>query len=55
MNIEDEENLTPEKQRQWKEAKILKEFTEKFISNQKDLPPEFQKVVDDNFWELLER
>jgi len=29
-------------------------FFEKFISDQKPLPPEFQKVLNDNFWELLE-
>jgi len=23
------------------------------IKNQKDLPPEFQKTVDENFWELI--
>ncbi len=38
MNIEDEENLTPEKHRQWEEA------IEKFLNNQEDLPPEFQKM-----------
>lgn len=25
-----------------------------FIANQKPLPPEFQKIINDNFWELLE-
>ena len=25
-----------------------------FINNQENLPPEFQRVVDDNFWDLLE-
>ncbi len=34
--------------------KILEAFVGGIMDNQKDLPPEFQKVVDDNFWELLE-
>ncbi len=37
------------------EDKILKDFLEKLLNNQKDLPPEFQRVIDNNFWELLER
>ena len=32
---------------------ILYEFFEKLLKNQKDLSPEFQKVLDDNFWELI--
>ena len=26
-----------------------------FIESQQPLPPEFSKVVDDHFWELLEK
>lgn len=33
---------------------IGNDFIKKFISEQVDLEPEFQKVVDDHFWELLE-
>jgi len=29
-------------------------FLNDFIEQQEPLPPEFQKVLDDNFWELLE-
>lgn len=32
---------------------VLKEFYDKLASQQEPLPPEFQKVIDDNFWELL--
>ncbi len=32
----------------------IAEFHKKLVENQKDLPPEFQKVLDDHFWELLE-
>lgn len=35
------------------ESKILEEFKKKLIESQEDLPPEFQKVLDDHFWELL--
>ena len=37
------------------EEKILQEFAEKLLENQEDLPPEFQKVIDDHFWELVEQ
>jgi len=36
------------------EDKTLKEFIEKLVNNQEDLPPEFAKVIDEHFWELLE-
>ena len=35
--------------------KILKDFVEKLVSNQKDLEPEYAKVVNDHFWELVEK
>lgn len=31
--------------------KILDGFAEKFI--QKPMPPEYQKIIDDNFWDLI--
>ena len=34
--------------------KELSEFADRLASQQEDMPPEFQKVVDKNFWELLE-
>lgn len=34
--------------------KILEEFFDKLINNQESLPPEFEKVIDEHFWELLE-
>jgi len=33
---------------------ILQEFENKMADNMVDLEPEFQKVIDDNFWELIE-
>lgn len=33
---------------------ILDDFLKKFLSEQTELPPEFQKVVDDHFWELID-
>ncbi len=32
----------------------LEEFARKLLNDQEDIPPEFQKVLDDNFWELAE-
>lgn len=32
--------------------KALKDFADKLINAQQDLPPEFQKVLDENKWEL---
>ncbi len=29
------------------------EFERELLKNQKPSPPEFQKVLDDNFWDLL--
>lgn len=34
--------------------KALGEFYNKLLLNQKPLEPEFQKVLDDHFWELLD-
>lgn len=34
--------------------KGLKDFSDKLINNQQDLPPEFKKVWHDNFWDLIE-
>ncbi len=31
----------------------LKEFSTNLAARQEDLPPEFQKVLDDNFWDLI--
>lgn len=35
-----------------KPADIKEKFTE-FIAGQKDIPPEFAQVVNDNFWDLI--
>jgi hypothetical protein len=32
---------------------VLAEFAKKIISNQTDCPPDFSKVVDKYFWELI--
>ena len=44
----------------WKEIdnvaedeKVLKDFARKFISEQKPLPPEAQKILDENLWDLI--
>ena len=33
-------------------ANIKEKFTE-FVASQKDIPPEFAQVVNDNFWDLI--
>lgn len=37
------------------DERFLADFYRKLASEQKPLEPEFQKVIDDNLWELLER
>lgn len=34
--------------------KTLGEFYNKLLLKQQPLDPEFQKILDDNFWELLD-
>jgi len=29
------------------------EFEKQLLSSQEDLPPEYSKTVDDNFWEIV--
>lgn len=36
-----------------KEECRLLEFERNMIENMQDLEPEFQKVIDENFWQLL--
>ena len=36
------------------ENKILQEFGKKLVESQIDIPPEFQKIVDENFWDLVD-
>jgi hypothetical protein len=36
------------------DADTINELLSYFIENQEGLSPEFKKVLDDNFWELLE-
>jgi len=33
--------------------RAIKKFHKDLLRNQKPLPPEFQKIIDDNFWDLL--
>lgn len=35
-------------------AQALSEFESRLRENQEPLDPEFQKVIDDNYWELVE-
>jgi len=37
-----------------KEGKSLEDFADWLRDNQEDMPPEYSKIVDDNFWELRE-
>lgn len=32
---------------------ILSDFKEKLLEEMEDMPPKYQKLVNDNFWELL--
>ena len=32
---------------------ILNDFAKNLLENQQPLDPEFQKVLDDNYWELI--
>jgi len=34
-------------------ASELAKFYNKLAASQEPMPPEFQKVIDDNFWDLL--
>jgi len=36
------------------DEEILKIFWNELINSQEDLPEEFQKVLDEHFWDLLE-
>ena len=33
---------------------ILKDFEQKLIESQQDLPEDFQKVLNDNIWDLYQ-
>ena len=35
------------------ELEILKEFSNKLLANMKSIPPEFEKILIDNFWDLI--
>ena len=35
--------------------KVISEFYNKLLNSQTDLNPEFSRVIEDNYWELLER
>lgn len=34
--------------------KCISDFYSKLLNEQEDLGPEFRKVLEDNYWELLE-
>jgi hypothetical protein len=38
---------------QEEQFKTLEEFADNVLNNQQPLEPEFEKVLHDNFWELL--
>ena len=35
-------------------TKILKEFAKKITQNQKNMPPKYQKMASEHFWELVD-
>lgn len=35
------------------EQEILENFARSILSQQKDLDPEFQKIMDEHFWDLV--
>jgi len=52
--------MKDEEAQEWPEDKIKALFSikeasplERLLKKQKDLDPEFSKVVDENFWDLL--
>lgn len=50
MKTHEDENQEQENSFQDKE---LQDFVNRLRDNQKDMPPEFSKLVDEHFWELL--
>lgn len=48
FNLEKSMEDTKEKE------KILRDFANKLVESQIDIPPEFQEVVNENFWDLLD-
>ena len=54
MNIDDE--FVEEMKDHWPNTNrgYLAEWTTDFITKQQPLPIEYQKVVDDNFWDLID-
>lgn len=34
-------------------AEMLRDFANKLLSEQKPIPPEFSRLVDDHFWDLI--
>ena len=35
------------------EEESLEEFLKEFVDNMADTPSDFQKVIDENFWDLI--
>lgn len=35
------------------EGEIIKNFAKKFIESQQSIPPEFQKIINNHFWDML--
>jgi hypothetical protein len=48
MQTYDSEHLTQDSK-----DKILKDFINKLVNNQKDIPEDIQEIVNEHFWELL--
>lgn len=45
--------MEKEKYTEQEKEEILEKFSDKLVNNQKDIPEEFAKIVNENFWDLL--
>ena len=49
--------ISPDTCPRWKaidnNEKVIKDFAEKLLSEQKDMPIEAQKILEDNLWNLI--
>lgn len=36
------------------EEEALREFTKDMVENQKQIPSEFQQIINEHFWELVD-
>lgn len=36
------------------EEEVLRKFTKDMVENQKQIPSEFQQIINEHFWELVD-